>query len=323
MRLHEKKKYMAIYILFVSVIISFFNPYATASENIYPTDGWQISTPEKQGMQSKKLVEMMEWIKKHKFDIDSISIVRNGYLVLDAYFYPYQKSQKHILAACTKSIISALIGIAIDKGYIQNVDQPIIDFFPAKTIANLDDLKKSITLEDLLMMASGLKCRDTHLYRWVGFLDMWNSNDWSQYVLDLPMAEVPGEKFKYPSGSKKKEIRYPGQIMRMGAPGGILFSAHIVDIPAGVKLEDFGPKIYAKELEDFGSNIKVASNKEMTLKCGTRAYQTDIAWLGKGYVPLTTYLISTYKNGKCIYLWAEAWIYHDKLEPIVQSLIFE
>ncbi len=48
--------------------------------------------------------------------------------------------------------MSALIGIAIDKGYIQNVDQPITDFFPDKAFANMDDLKKSITLENLLMM---------------------------------------------------------------------------------------------------------------------------------------------------------------------------
>ena len=51
--------------------------------------------------------------------------------------------------------MSALIGIAIDKGHIRNVDQPITDFFPDKEFANMDDLKKSISLEDLLMMASG------------------------------------------------------------------------------------------------------------------------------------------------------------------------
>ena len=54
--------------------------------------------------------------------------------------------------------MSALIGIAIDKGYIKNVNQPITEFFPNKAFANSDDLKKSITLKDLLMMASGLNC---------------------------------------------------------------------------------------------------------------------------------------------------------------------
>jgi CubicO group peptidase (beta-lactamase class C family) len=116
---------------------------------MYPTQGWQRSTPEDQGMKSQLLTEMMAHIKKSRFNIDSILIVRNGHLVLDAYFYPYSMEQKHIIHSCTKSIVSALIGIAIDKGYIKNVDQSITDFFPDKAVANMDDLKKSITLKNL------------------------------------------------------------------------------------------------------------------------------------------------------------------------------
>jgi len=151
-------------------------------------------------MQSQMLAEMIEHIKKNSFSIESISIVRNGYLVLDAYFYPYLKDQKHIIHSCTKSIMSALIGIAIDRGYIQNVEQSVTDFFPDKAFANMDELKKSITLENLLMMASGLKCRDSYLYRRVGLFEMMSSNDWTQHVLDLPMVETPGEKFEYCNG---------------------------------------------------------------------------------------------------------------------------
>ncbi len=153
MKLLQNKKYIALYILAIFIILVFFYSYATASVNTNSTQGWQISTPEEQGMRSQMLAEMMEHIKKNSFNIDSILIVRHGYVVLDAYFYPYSKGQKHIIHSCTKSIMSALIGIAIDKGYVQNVDQPIMDFFPDKTFANMDDLKKSITLENLLMMA--------------------------------------------------------------------------------------------------------------------------------------------------------------------------
>ena len=153
MKLHQNKNYIALYILAIFVIVVFFYSYAAASVNTYPTEGWQISTPEEQGIRSQMLAEMMEHVKKNSFSIDSILIVRNGYVVLDAYFYPYSRGQKHIIHSCTKSIMSALIGIAIDKGYIQNVDQSITDLFPDKKFANMDDLKKSITLENLLMMA--------------------------------------------------------------------------------------------------------------------------------------------------------------------------
>ena len=116
MKLHQNKKYMAIYILSIFVIIAFFNSYPAASVSTYPTEEWQISTAEEQVMRSQRLVEMMEHIKKNNFSIDSILIVRNGYVVLDAYFYPFLKGQKHIIHSCTKSIMSALIGIAIDNG---------------------------------------------------------------------------------------------------------------------------------------------------------------------------------------------------------------
>ena len=200
MKILQNKKSMALYILAILIIFVFIYSCAITSVSINPTEGWQISTPEEQGIQSQMLAEMMEHIKQNSFNIDSILIVRNGYMVLDAYFYPFSKGEKHIIHSCTKSIMSALIGIAIDKGYIQNVDQPIMDFFPDKEFANMDDLKKSITLEDLLMMASGLKCRDSYLYRWVGLFEMRSSPDWAQYVLDLPMTEAPGEKFEYCNG---------------------------------------------------------------------------------------------------------------------------
>ena len=111
--------------------------------------------------------------------------------------------------------------------------------------------------------------------------------------------------------------------MRMRTPGNILFSAYVVDIPDSMKIEDFGPKFYAQNLENYGSNIKVISNKEIVLKCGTKAYRTDITWLRNNTIWMTDFIVSVYKDGKCIYLLAETWKYHDKLEPIVQSLTFK
>jgi hypothetical protein len=78
MKLLQNKKSIALYILPIFIIIVFFYSYVTASANIYPTKGWQISTPEEQGIRSQMLAEMMENIKKSNFNIDSILIVRNG-----------------------------------------------------------------------------------------------------------------------------------------------------------------------------------------------------------------------------------------------------
>ena len=200
MKFPKDRKKIVHCILPIFVIVTFFYSYATASVAYYPTEGWRMSTPEEQGINSKMLADMMTSIQKMSYHIDSVSIVRNGYMVVDAYFYPFKKDQKHIIHSCTKSIMSALIGIAIDKGYIKKIDQPIVEIFSDRDILNLNELKKSITLENLLTMASGLKCRDSYLYGWVGIQEMKDSNDWAQYVLDLPMAEAPGEKFEYCNG---------------------------------------------------------------------------------------------------------------------------
>ncbi|HDH97776.1 MAG TPA: 6-aminohexanoate hydrolase, partial [Deltaproteobacteria bacterium] len=91
---------------------------STAATDYWPTEGWRASTPEKQGMKSGMLANMVENIKEKGYAIESITIIRNGYIVMDAYFYPFTKDTKHILHSCTKSITSALVGIALNKAPI-------------------------------------------------------------------------------------------------------------------------------------------------------------------------------------------------------------
>ena len=169
----------------------------------WPTEDWRTSTPEEQGIDSEDLVNMMETLLSAdpSYEIDSITIIRNGYMVFDTTFYPFLPDSKHIIHSCTKSIISALIGISIDQGYIEGVRQPVLDLFPERTIANLTTDKEAMTLEDVLMMATGLECRDSYLYNWRGLSEMGRSQDWVQFVLDLPMAEEPGTRFEYCNGA--------------------------------------------------------------------------------------------------------------------------
>ncbi|WP_321419238.1 hypothetical protein [uncultured Desulfobacter sp.] len=65
------------------------------------------------------------------------------------------------------------------------------------TITNLNALKKSITLENLLTMTSGLECRDSYRYKWAGLTEMRKCGDWAQHFLDLPMDEPAGKRFEY------------------------------------------------------------------------------------------------------------------------------
>jgi CubicO group peptidase (beta-lactamase class C family) len=151
-------------------------------------------------MDSELLAAMFDAIQEEGYDIHSVTVIRNGYVVADATIHPFSENAKHIIHSVTKSINSALIGIAIEQGYIESVQQPVLSFFPGRTAANLDVNKEAMTLENLLMMASGLECRDSYLYRWRGLNEMRQSDDWVQYMLDLPMAEAPGSRFEYCNG---------------------------------------------------------------------------------------------------------------------------
>ena len=152
-------------------------------------------------MDSEVLADMLETIQEEDYDIDSVAVVRNGYIVADAAVFPFEAGSRHIIYSCTKSAISALVGIAIDEGYIDSVDQPVLDFFPERTAANLDANKEVMTLEHVLTMATGLECRDSYLYRWRGLQQMRQSDDWVQFMLDLPMSEEPGTRFEYCNGA--------------------------------------------------------------------------------------------------------------------------
>jgi CubicO group peptidase (beta-lactamase class C family) len=144
---------------------------------------------------------MLDFIRAQEYGIHSVTIVRHGYLIMDAAIYPFQPGSKHTIHSCTKSITSALIGIAIEQGYIESAEQPVLSFFPNRTAANLDADKEAMTLEDLLTMATGLDCIDSYLYKWRGLEQMLQTDDWTQFILDLPMKEPPGTRFEYCNGA--------------------------------------------------------------------------------------------------------------------------
>jgi len=130
--------------------------------------------------------------------------VRGPYNYYDPDWHPwYRKSDLHTLQSVTKSITSALIGIAIGRGEIPGVEVPILKYFDASKVANLDDRKRRIVLRDLLTMTAGLKWDEDS----VPYTDKANScaameasADWARYVIDQPMEHDPGRAFRYSSG---------------------------------------------------------------------------------------------------------------------------
>ena len=188
-----------IVILLLSCNIGLSQPTDTEPE-YWPTAGWRTSLPERQGVDSEGLAEMVETVHEEGRHIRGIVLVRNGYVILDASFHPFPGDCPHIIQSCTKSITSALIGIAIDRGSIKGVDRPVLEFFPDLSPRNNDGRKKTLTLHHLLTMSAGLDTRDSYLYGWEGLRKMTASDDWVSHVLDLPLAAPPGGRFEYSNG---------------------------------------------------------------------------------------------------------------------------
>ena len=174
---------------------------ATPAQTAYwPTQGWRTTTPEQQGMDSVRLVEAMDYLlEQEEFRIHSLSIVRNGYLVLDATFYPFQAGWKHDLASVTKSWTATLVGAALQQGFIDSLEQRALDFFTGRSVANRDSRKEAATVEDLLTMRSGLACVTYPTE--VTLIEMLASPDWVQFSLDRPMAAAPGQRWVYDSSA--------------------------------------------------------------------------------------------------------------------------
>ena len=179
--------------------------YESVDPDYWPTQDWQTSTPEEQGMDSANLLEMVQFYEKEhakneNITIDSVTIIRNGYVVADIYFNPlYPKDTEHIIHSCTKSVMSALIGIAIKRGYIKNVDVPVIDILNDKNIENADERIKKLTVKNLLTMKTGLHSQDSYLYRYRGLFETQKTNDWTEHILNLPFEADPGTRFDYSS----------------------------------------------------------------------------------------------------------------------------
>ena len=134
-------------------------------------------------------------MREKKLPLHSLAIIRNGYLVLDAYWYPFAPGSMHDIASVTKSITSTLIGIAVDQGRIRNVHEPIRALLKGRAEASPDLAGGPIRLEHLLSMTSGWDCGykpgEPELFA------MLFSSDWVRYTLDLPMKEAPGSRFAY------------------------------------------------------------------------------------------------------------------------------
>jgi CubicO group peptidase (beta-lactamase class C family) len=164
------------------------------STSIWPVPDWQTTSPEALGIDSGQLAAAIQDSLNSGLQLDSLLVIRNGTLIGEVYFPGSSMQQRHRIFSITKSVISLLIGSAVAQGHLPGIDQTIWTYFSPSDVQNWDERKAAITIEHLLTMTAGLAWDESQISRMAG------SRDWAGYMLDLPMADIPGQKFTYCSG---------------------------------------------------------------------------------------------------------------------------
>jgi CubicO group peptidase (beta-lactamase class C family) len=173
-------------LLFSIIIIS-----CSKSDDPYDFE-WSVSSPETVGLDSKIIDSAFTEADQLGF-VDAILVIKDGYLVAEKYFNSYGVNTEHQIWSCTKSFMSALIGIAIDKGFIESVDKKVMDYFPEYAYNGMDPRFYDVTIEHLLTMRMGIDKEENNL------IPVVQTGDWIRETFKLPLIFDPGQKFSYNS----------------------------------------------------------------------------------------------------------------------------
>ena len=212
---------------------------ATSVTATWPTKGWPKGTPVSVGLDETALASFDADLARGKYMlVDSFQVFRCGtevfarkyahdygqiygkeakakgplnarltgpYNYFDPHWHPYYHgTDMHTMQSVSKTVTSVIFGVAIMRGdFKAGLDTPVLKFFDASKVKNVDDRKRRMTLQHVLTMTTGLNWNEEVPYddpRSDSSL-MEATDDWVQYVIDKPMAEEPGKVFNYSSGA--------------------------------------------------------------------------------------------------------------------------
>jgi CubicO group peptidase (beta-lactamase class C family) len=240
-------------------------------------DGWTIATPESVGLDGARLCNIAARLKETEANVHAVVIVRHGKLVFEQYFAGYDEpwgqdggqhdfdaTTKHDMRSASKSVISLLVGIAIDRKLIASADEPVVKFYP-----EYSDLKSpgwdQVTLRHLLTMSSGVQ---------------WDENRaWTDPKNDEPHLSSEADPIRY---ILSKPVAKPPDSLWTYNGGGTDLLGNIIERVSGKPLEAFAREVLFQPLgitdlewKTYPENGKVAS------AVGLRIRPRDAAKIGQ------------------------------------------
>ena len=150
---------------------------------------WQISNPEELGLDGSMLNEAVSQASSQGF-INSLIVIRNGKIALEEYFNGRNKESFQTVRSVSKSFLSALVGIAVNKGILQ-LDQKMIDSLPEYKSSVTDTNVNNITLQHLITMRSGIKGDEEFYFTFT------QSGNWIKTIVQSQLKFQPGSSALY------------------------------------------------------------------------------------------------------------------------------
>ena len=167
------------------------NTAATSSEAAF---SWKVASPEEQGVDEQLLGKVEEQLITNHTKIKSLLIVKNSHIVYEWYRNEAYRDNPTPVFSVTKSVMSALTGIAIDQGKLTGVEQKLSELLPEEMSRQSSSEKKEITIENALTMTGGLNSTDSNINAF------FMSENYINHVLDQPMVDPSRSLFIYDTG---------------------------------------------------------------------------------------------------------------------------
>ena len=195
---------------------------ATAAVNGQTISGFP---PADGGYDRDRITALDDAIKAEKFKlINSVVVIRDGGLLIERYYNGVDRDTTHNPRSVGKTFVTPLLGIAIEEGYIDSLDQALGDFYDLAQYEHPSAKKAAVTLRQLLTMSSGFEGYDFEPTSPGNEENMYPQPDWVRWTLNLPMADdrQPGDAWRYFTAG----VVLLGDILNRHVPGGLENYAH-------------------------------------------------------------------------------------------------
>ena len=155
---------------------------------------WSTASPQSEGFNAE-ILDSAFLFASEKGYIDAVLVVRHSVIVAEEYFNHYTKDYPHNIMSVSKSMLSAITGLAIEKGYIKSIEENVLDYFPEYRSGNTDSRLNDLKIKHLLTMRMGIDGEATDNYR--VYTELYNSDNWVRATLESELLSGPGEKMRY------------------------------------------------------------------------------------------------------------------------------